>query len=153
MQLPVQWQPPQAPALQGKLQGPKQATLPPGDVVQFAVPLKAGATVLLQVHHPRLDAQVAVAQGDEPAGPLGWRTIQGSLCGAVPLAELDAALAGLPQATLDALGGLAAVQALRAKMLPGDLDLNGDGKVDAASAAVAFTGTRAKITGLSPWQP
>ncbi|MSQ84763.1 MAG: hypothetical protein EXR77_18140 [Myxococcales bacterium] len=127
--------------------------LPPGDMLQFAVPLTAGAQVLLQVYHPRLDAQVTVAQGGEPAGPLGWRAVQGSLCGAVPLADLDAALAGLPQATLESLGGLATAQALRAKMVPGDVDLDGDGKNDAASAAVAFTGTRAKITGLSPWQP
>ncbi len=154
MQLPVQWAPPQAPAIQGKLLGPGgDVALPAGDVLQFSVPLAAGAQVLLQVFRPRLDAQVVVAQGDEPAGPLGWRTVQGSLCGAVPLADLDAALAGLPQTTLDALGGLAGAQSLRAKMLPGDVDLDGDGQVDAASAALAFTGTRAKVTGLSPWQP
>ncbi len=67
----------------------------------------------------------------------------------MPLADLDAALAGLPATTLENLGGLQAAQALRAKLVPGDVDLDGDGKADATTAAMSFTGTRAKLVGLT----
>ena len=152
MQLPVSWTPPAAVGGQGQLAS-AGAPAAPGDLLQFAVPVANGGQVLLQVHHPKLVASVTTAQQGQPAGPLGWRQVQGTLCGAVSLADLDAALAGLPQSTLDALGGVEAARKVRAQLLPGDLDLNGDGQIDAASTALSVTGTRATITGLSPLLP
>ncbi|MBM4346182.1 MAG: hypothetical protein FJ100_22640 [Deltaproteobacteria bacterium] len=150
MSLPVQWSAAAEPGKTGALSSGKAPVQPPGDVLQFGVPLAGGAQVLLQVHQPRLDATVVTASAGQPAGPLGWRQAQGSLCGAVPLADIDAALAGLPPSMLASFGGLKAARALRAQVLPGDVDLDGDGKNDAASAALQFTATRAMISGLSP---
>lgn len=55
MQLPVTWLPPLGTASLGALQS-DAAPLPPGDLLQFAVPLANGAQVLLQLMQPRLQA-------------------------------------------------------------------------------------------------
>lgn len=153
MVLPASWSPPTIAGEPGTLSGGQAPQSPAGDRLQFAVPLAGGGQVLLQLFGPRLQATVKTAAAGEPAGPLGWRQIEGTLCGAVPLDDLDAALAGLPAATLESLGGLEAARKLRAQLLPGDTDLDGDGKADAASAAIGFQGTRATISGLSPLGP
>ncbi|MBM4346176.1 MAG: hypothetical protein FJ100_22610 [Deltaproteobacteria bacterium] len=150
MSLPVQWNPAAGPGQTGTLSSGKAPLQPPGDLLQFSVPLAGGAQVLLQIHRPRFDATVVTASAGQPAGPLGWRQAKGSLCGAVPLADIDAALAGLPTSMLDSLGGLQGARTFRAKLLPGDVDLDDDGKNDAASAALQFSATRAVISGLSP---
>ena len=152
MRLPVGWAPPLATAKVGSLTGLKKGNVvavPPGDVLQFAVPTSGSGHVLLQVAQPRLQAEIELADATAPATPLGWSKVSGRFCGVVPLADLDAALAGLPADVLQSLGGLPAALALRAQLLPGDTDLDGDGQPDAASAAVDFVGTRAKVVGIT----
>jgi hypothetical protein len=122
-----------------------------GDLMQFAIPTGDGGQVLLQLHAPVLEAQATVDPSHPAAvGAPGFVGVSGRLCGAVPLASLRAALSALPADLVSAVGGLANAEALLADNLVPDVDLDGDGTFDAASAALAFTGTRARLSGLSP---
>jgi hypothetical protein len=64
--------------------------------------------------------------------------------------SLRAALAALPADVLDVVGGLAIAESLLADNLVADVDLDGDGVFDAASAVLAFEATRARLSGFSP---
>jgi hypothetical protein len=122
----------------------------PRDLLQFAVPTAGGGHVLLQLHAPTLEAR-ASRDPSHPAATAGELVaLSGRLCGVVPMASLRAALAGLPAALLEGLGGLGLVEDLLAANLTPDVDLDGDGVFDGASAALDFTATRARLTGLSP---
>lgn len=149
MELPVAWAPGPKAGDPGALGNTQGVAKPAGDQLQFAIPVADGGQVLLSLSHPVLQATVVTATPGQPAGPLGWRQLDGRLCAAVALADLDAALAGLPSDTLTNLGGLQAARELRAKLLPGDLDLDGDGSMDAASATLEIAGVRAKLAGLT----
>jgi hypothetical protein len=139
---------------EGRLSGgglSSEAAGDPSDLLQFGIPAAGGGQVLLQLHAPALEARATV----DPSNPTavaapGFVGLSGRLCGAVPIASLRAALAALPADVLEAVGGLATAEALLADNLAADVDLDGDGAFDAASVALAFTGTRARLSGLSP---
>ena len=119
------------------------------DLLQFAVPTADGGHVLLQVHAPILEARATRDLTSPNATAGGLVAVSGRLCGVVPMASLRAALAGLPADLLGQLGGLAMVEDLLAANLTADVDLDGDGVFDGVSAALDFTGTRARLSGLS----
>jgi hypothetical protein len=130
---------------------PTETALIPGDRLQFGIPI-VGGHVLLQLHRPHLALDVQTAVNPAAAGP-GWMSLEGQLCGVLPMEALRAALRGIPEDVLETLGGLDTAEALLEANVTPDTDLDGDGSFDGVSAVLAFEGTRARLVGLSPEGP
>jgi hypothetical protein len=142
------------PAGSGRLSGGGMFAETPqaaGDLMQFAIPVGAGGRVLLQLHRPAVEARATLDPANPTAvGAPGFVSLSGRLCGSIPMESLRAALAALPADVLDVVGGLAIAESLLADNLVADVDLDGDGVFDAASAVLAFEATRARLSGFSP---
>ncbi len=109
------------------------------------VPLEDTA-VLLRVAVPRVRA---ASRWDADAGRLGGLS-GGRLCAAVLPGQLRLALAGLPQSTLDAFGGLDTARSLFDALVHADLDLDRDGRAEHVSVSLDFEATFAWATGMTP---
>ncbi len=107
----------------------------------IAVPID-GRQLLLQMYGVRADGmRTTDAAGD---AALALR-----VCGAVPEAELLAALEGLPPDTLEPVGGLATARRLLDLALRPDVDGDGDGVPESLSFALRATAVRATTAGWS----
>ncbi len=95
-----------------------------------------------------LPLKLARVQGEPTAGP-GWTGLhKGRLCGAMPKAELLAAVGKVNALVFEAGGTTAAqVQLALEKALPVDIDTDGDGKKDAVSLALQFVGGKVELQG------
>ena len=83
-------------------------------------------------------------------GGASWQsTTSGMLCGAVSMADVAAAVDSLPDSALDGTGfDKAGVVELVNGLLVPDWDLDGDGKMDAVTAAWSFETVAAKAVGM-----
>lgn len=98
-----------------------------------------------------LVAKVADAQlsGKVVGGATWTATASGMLCGAIAMADVAAAVDSLPDSALDGTGfDKAGVVELVNGLLVPDWDLDGDGKMDAVTAAWSFETVAAQAVGL-----
>ncbi|MSP92189.1 MAG: hypothetical protein EXR79_10375 [Myxococcales bacterium] len=105
----------------------------------FSIPLQGGAALKVTIYAARVHATVTLADGKMTA-------LDGVLAGAVPKTELVAALDALPDdgslpISKDDLKGL-----LNA-LVQNDIDLDGDGKKDAASIGLKLKGIAGTLAG------
>jgi hypothetical protein len=108
----------------------------------ISVPVE-GQQLLLQMYGVRADGTLSTdASGDA--------ALEMRFCGAVPEAELVAALEGLPPDTLEPVGGLATARRLLALALNPDIDGDGDGVRESLSFALRVQAIRATTVGWSP---
>jgi hypothetical protein len=109
-----------------------------GSNFPLSLPLSGGAALNLTIYGARVQGTVAIVNG-QPAG------FDGLLGGAVPKADLLAAIDGLPDAALPLPKD--GVKALLDGAVQDDIDTNGDGKPDAASIGFKLKGIGATIAG------
>lgn len=108
------------------------------------IPLQLGALV---IEVPLLGARLKATT----TGPVGaWTQVSGVLCGAIPQSQLLGSIEALPDAALGSAANKLALQKLLAGLAPPDLDLDGDGKPDALSAAFTLESGPAQSLGISP---
>ena len=109
----------------------------------IAVPIDE-RQLLLQMFGVRADGTLVTGEAGQD------ETLALRLCGAVPKAELRAALEGLPPDALDPVGGLEGARNLLDVLLRADVDGDGDGVRESVSFALALSAVRADVTGWSP---
>jgi hypothetical protein len=107
----------------------------------ISVPVE-GQQLLLQMYGVRAD-------GTLTTDAVGDASLEMRFCGAVPEAELVAALEGLPPDTLEPVGGLATARRLLALALNPDIDGDGDGVRESLSFALRVQAIRATTVGWS----
>lgn len=107
------------------------------------VPLQLGA---LAIEVPLLGARL---QGTVAQAGGGWSGVKGVLCGAIAQAQLIAAIDALPDTAVGSAANKLALEKLLAGLAPPDLDLDGDGKPDALSAAFVIQASGSTSLGLA----
>ena len=125
--------------LAGTLLGTQLKAGGKGTSFPFSIPLQGGAALKVTIYAARVHATVTLTNGKVTA-------LDGVLAGAVPKSELVAALDALPDdgslpVSKDDLKGL--LDAL----VQNDIDLDGDGKKDAASIGLKLKGIAGTLTG------
>ncbi len=114
--------------------------------VAVALPIDASSW-LIQLIGARLSLDVA--PGD-PVGPGLGLAMKGKLCGAVPQADLLAAIDTMPADLIAGVGGADNARRLIKLLLPPDLDGDGDGVSESVSGALGLVAAPARIAGYSP---
>ena len=94
--------------------------------------------------------QNVVLSGDADGPSSEWHgTLNGRICGAIASKDVDAAVDSLPESALIGTAfDKAKVKELVAGLFKPDIDLDGDGTLDAISAAWSFTTRPATVTGV-----
>ncbi len=94
--------------------------------------------------------QNVVMSGDADGKSSEWHgTTKGRICGAIAMTDLNATAASLPESALLGTGfDKKKVEDLVASLFKPDIDLDGDGNLDAISAAWAFNSSPAKVSGV-----
>ena len=115
---------------------------PVGKPFQIVLPLGTGADLVLDFHKLRVMGDVT--------GTSSWQTTKnGRLCGAIRKDQLIQEIDKVPDWFFAQQGlNKATVKALLNALLKLDFDTTGDGKKDAASAALKFTTTGVKVLGF-----
>jgi hypothetical protein len=108
----------------------------------ISVPIEA-QQFLLQAYGLRADGALTQVEGADSAMTL-------RLCGALPKAELSAALEGLPADSLAPVGGLESARSLLDLILDEDIDGDRDGTPESVSFALEARAVRADTVGWSP---
>ena len=129
-----------------KQTGGDLASPAPGPGTDMVVPTDAGGW-LLQLLGTQLSAAVSSASASGPG--LGPR-LDGRLCAAVPKGDLLLVADTLPDDVAATYGGRDLVRTFIDGLIAADLDVDGDGKADAASVSLDWTAVPARIVGYSP---
>ena len=127
-------------ALDGKLVGSTLTAGGKGTVFPLALPLQDGIFLQLTLYDLQLQAKVTV-QGKTVT------SFDGILAGAVPKAQLLAAIDALPDEGLPL--PKASIKTLLDSTVETDVDADGDGKKESSSLALKVTGVSATIVGVT----
>ena len=112
----------------------------PGTSLPFDLPFEGGVTLEIVLYNLMFEGQVSVTNGSV-------NSFSGILGGAIPKADLEAAILKLPP---EALGGFEAADVMPLLSLALEYDINVPGKGPSASIGLKLEGIGASITGVAP---
>ena len=116
----------------------------PDLVMPFDLPLTADSVLRLTVYNVQM--RLTMTRGEDG----NVTAVTGLLGGAIPAAELDAAIEAIPAEQFEELGITPeGVRQLLGAIAPNDLDTDGDGNFDARSIGIRVTGIDGELIGVA----